>query len=197
VPYSTAAEIEQYLVDTNPYKIAAPEIALTNIYIPNWSQYIPVPINWDRQFYEFYDVPFSQRYSGFQLPKHISGSDELYDRLTEGNDDYILFHQATSDHPNGMNMNIAAWRQSYNLPAYKIIEIKADITGNMLQYKKLIENAREIHCVPSSFFCLVDSMFDQTAAHLFYHNIRAVTIMHVNSRWNNDRWNIVNYNDKL
>jgi hypothetical protein len=79
----------------------------------------------------------------------------------------------------------------------KIIEITPNITKNMLQYAKLIENAKEIHCVPSSFYCLTDSITERTSANLFFHDIRAATLMQINSKWNNNRWNIVKYDRKL
>jgi hypothetical protein len=196
VPYVVKEDVDVFLKGKTYTKIGAPDIEFTDIYLPYISEAIPVPVNWDRQLYEFYDLPISAKYKGFQLPKHIEGSDELYQRLTQGDDNYCLVHQQTFHHSK-IDLRLYEWRAQYNLPQLKIIEITPDITSNMLQYIKLIENAREIHCVPSSFFCLVDSVFDRTSANLFYHNIRATTFMQVNSKWNNNKWNIVNYARKL
>jgi len=195
--YSSEEEANELLSDNQAYLLDGPDFVYTEIYIPNLSQYISIHINWDRQVYEFYNIPFSQRYSEFRLPTQISGSDELYNQLTGGDDDYVLLHQSTSEYPNGMNINFEGWRKAYNFPERKIIEIRSGITQNMLQYKKLIENAKEIHCVPSSFFCLVDGMFNQTSAKLFYHDFRATTMMQVNSKWNNNSWTMVKYGTKI
>ena len=67
----------------------------------------------------------------------------------------------------------------------------------MLYYKTLIENAEEIHCVPSSVFCFVDSITKLTKAKLFYHDVRKQTIMRINNPWNDHRWTKINYDTKL
>jgi len=196
--YQADAEIEQYLSTKKHFRINSPEMVMTDIYLPGIQGAVPVPINWDRQLYEFYDIPFSARYHEFKLPRKIEGVDDLYDRLTEGATDYVLVHQQTYHHKQGeMQLNLALWRRQYNLAPIKIIEVTPDITNNMFQYLKLIENAQEIHCVPSSFFCLVDSITERTNATLYYHDIRATTMMQVNSKWNNFRWHVVYYDKKL
>jgi hypothetical protein len=63
----------------------------------------------------------------------------------------------------------------------------------MLQYKKLIENAAEIHCVASSFFNLVDSMIFDLKGVPIFHDIRRNSLMKVNSRWNEYKWQVVTY----
>jgi hypothetical protein len=59
---------------------------------------------------------------------------------------------------------------------------------------KLIENAKEIHCVNSSFFCLVDSVCKKIKADLFYHDIRMNNITQTNC-WatGGNRWLVVDY----
>lgn len=149
-----------------------------------------VPL-WDMQVYDDFELPFSMRYKNFKLPKYIEGSDELFDRLSNS-EPYILIHRHTG--AGTSPIDIDTYRTNNNLPNhYRVIEIDESITDNMMHYIKLIENAKEIHVAPSSFFCLVDSMLDRTDAILFYHNIRASTLMRVNSKWNNYRWNIVEY----
>jgi hypothetical protein len=128
------------------------------------------------------------------LPKHIEGSDELYNELS-GGEPYILIHRFSNDFPAGAPVNISAFRAAGNLPDYKIIEIRDGITDNMMQYVKLIENAQEIHCIPSSFHCLVDSV--PTRARLFFHDIREKTSMAVNSAWNDNKWIMVHYPERL
>ena len=152
--------------------------------------YWTVPL-WDMQIYDHYELPFSARYKNFKLPKYVVESDELFTNLSN-EEPYILVHKHTGVGTAPININ--GFRVNSNLPDnYKVIEINESITNNMMHYIKLIENAKEIHVAPSSFFCFVDSMLDRTNALLFYHNIRANTLMRVNSKWNNFRWNIVEY----
>lgn len=149
---------------------------------------------WDIQLYSNYELSFGLRYSNFRLPKHIEGSDELYKELS-GGVPYILVHRYSNDFPNGAPINIPAFRAANNLPDYKIIEIRDGITDNMMHYVKLIENAQEIHCIPSSFHCLVDSI--ATKARLFFHDIREKTSMAINSAWNDNKWIMIQYQERL
>lgn len=149
---------------------------------------------WDLQLYAAYELPYHLRYSNFRLPKVIEGSEELFQKLSM-NQPYILIHRQTGDHPNGIPINIPGFRKANNFPDINIIEVSTNITNNMMQYVKLIENAEEIHCVPSSFHCLVDSI--STRAKLFFHDAREKTAMAVNSSWNNNKWIIVNYVERF
>ena len=140
-----------------------------------------VPL-WNKQLYIGLDLPFSLRYTNFRLPKHVYGADHLYWELSKG-EPYILVHRRTSQHPDGVNINIDGFRESYNLPDLKVIEINESITNNMMQYVKLIEHASEIHCVSSSFFNLVDSMIDKTNAKLFFHDVRITHCTSLQKNW--------------
>jgi hypothetical protein len=146
---------------------------------------------WDMQLYQMYDLPFAVRYTHFRTPKYVEGAEELYQKLS-GGEPYILIHRSTSHHPSGIPIDIPGFRAANNLPNYKVIEINDGITDNMMHYLKLIENAEEIHCVSSSFFCLVDGMYDKSKAKLFFHDVRATTMMSVNPSWT-----VVNYASKL
>lgn len=157
---------------------------------------ITTSVFWDMQMYDYYDLPFSLRYRNFRLPRYIAGAEELYFKLTNG-EPYILIARESGHMPNGMPVNIEGYRTQNNLPNIRTVEITSGITENMLQFATLIERAQEIHCVPSSFFCLVDSMWNRTNAKLYYHNVRANTLMRLNCRWNNERWISVEYDQKL
>ena len=149
---------------------------------------------WDVQLYANYGLSFDLRYTNFRLPKNINGSDELYQTLS-GGEPYILVHRYTGHHPHGLPMNVPAFREANGLLPIKIIEIEEGITDNMMHYVKLIQNAQEIHVVPSSFHCLVDSI--DTNAKLFFHDLREKTSMFINSSWNTKQWTVVNYNQRL
>ena len=155
-----------------------------------------IQVHWPQQIYDNFDIPFKMRYLDFHMPSQIEGCQELYDRLTEGEKDYILVHRYASDHPSGIPVNIPLFRAERGWSPIKVIEIQPGQTTNMLQYKTLIENAAEIHCIPSSFFNLVDSMATKIKAQLYFHDLRRNSLMRVNSRWNNNRWNTVDYAER-
>jgi hypothetical protein len=149
---------------------------------------------WDQQLYANHELPFSLRYKNFKLPKYINGEEELYQKLSN-NEPYVLVHRYTGDHPQGIPISIENFRSANGMTPIKIIDIDHTITDNMMQYVKLIKNAEEIHCVASSFHCLVDSI--DTPARLFFHDVREKTSMLVNSEWNNNKWIIINYSQKF
>ena len=156
-------------------------------------KYRIVPM-WDLQLYSNYELSYGLRYSNFRLPKYIEGSDELYQELSQG-EPYILIHRFTNNHPDGIPIDIDSFRRISNLPEIRTIEIREGITSNMMHYVKLIQNAQEIHVVPSSFHCLVDSM--DTNASLYFHDIRERTSMNINSKWNKKYWTVVNYSQRI
>ena len=151
-------------------------------------------VNFDRQFYEQAGILFKDRYEKFTLPKQIPEVDEVYDNLTGGEKDYIIVHKNSSaegDYP----VDLWNWRRNQigSIPDIKIIQIQMGQTTNMLSYMKLIENAKEIHCVNSSFFCLVDSVAKNLKPKLFYHDIRMNNITQTNCEANGNRWTVVDY----
>ena len=63
----------------------------------------------------------------------------------------------------------------------------------MLSYMKVIENAKEIHCVDSSFFCLVDSVSSNLKSELFYHDMRVNNHVQVHCNFSDPQWNVMSY----
>lgn len=189
-------------------------IGFENVYYRDFHRYGHPPeyiaINFDRQFYEQANILFKDRYEKFILPKKIPNIDELYDKLTEGEKDYILVHGNSSNAGNktmtsedhlkikdNYNLDLWSWRKNQN-QNIKVIEIKQGQSTNLLSYIKLIENAKEIHCLSSSFFCLVDSICTKIKADLFYHDIRLNNINQINC-WTTggNRWNMIEYQNKV
>ncbi len=148
------------------------------------------------KFYEMVNVDFENRYSKFNLPKKIEGVDELYQKVVGDNKDYILVHSGSSEQDE-YYMDIFGWRdgETSQLP---IIKITDKITKNLLQWIKVIENAKEIHVTPSSVFFLVDSIQNNLNSDLYYHSVRPVAeTFPPNNDYNQYRWNIVEYENYL
>jgi hypothetical protein len=171
--YSDSDNIVIHSYSEQPYPqpiLKSPDVFFTT------PQHIP-PI-WDEQFYAHYNLPFAYRYTKFRIPSANT-------RLQSPNEKYIL----TST--NFRNTKITFTSNS-NL---KVIDLTEELAFNPLDFIYLIENAEEIHCVPSSIFCLVDSIRPKKPK-LFYHDIRIDTVMRVNNSYNK-HWNIVPYARKL
>lgn len=154
---------------------------------------------WDEQWYTWFNLPFSLRYQNFIVPEKIQQSIDLHKQLV-AKPNYILVHKEIGTQQRRIEIDMYSWRNDDQKRLFddcQIIEITPSLANNMLFYIDLIKNATEIHCAPSSFFCLVDGIVNQTSARLFYHNIRANAVMRVNNQWNNYRWTFVNYATKL
>jgi len=188
MPY--AGGEDQYVQQHGLSRILRSEVLTTTI------KGLDISPMWDIQIYSNFELSYGLRYSNFRLPKHIAGANELYINLAGmKHDPYILWHRFSNDFPNGAPIDLAEFRRAHNMPEIRIIEIVEGITDNMMQYTTLIKHATEIHCIPSSFHCLVDSI--QTDAKLFFHDIREKTSMAVNSEWNNRKWVEVKYNPRM
>ena len=156
-----------------------------------------VSICFDMQYYDMYEIPFSHRYKSFKLPKHVDGADELYNRLVQNNEPYVLYHTKTSGFPNGMPVDIPNFRAFHRFPNIKLINVDQALDqGNILKWVKLIAHATEIHVVNGAFWNLVESMLDYTKAQLYFHDIRH-PVVRVNHEWNNHRWNVVKYDNRI
>lgn len=198
VPYLGAAQEQAYVKEHDLQQINFRTLfEVTQLPLKHHDQPVHVPVNWDRQIYEYFDVPFSRRYKDFQLPKHIPGSKELLHKLNPEAAPYVVWHRHSHQNLGPYDIDLAAWRQHVGAPDRKIIEVEIGHSANLLAWWDVLRNAEEIHVVPSAVHCLVDSVWDQMPTSLWYHDVKAATLMQVNSRWNAWRWNTVYYDHKI
>ena len=110
-----------------------------------------------------------------------------------GTDSYILTHTSYQG-KDRVKIDLSSWRDK----PYegKIVELSPSLTDNVTDYYDLILGASEIHCIPSSMHCLVDSIYDEVLGKMFIHDIRIDTKMHFNNKWNNGCWVWVRYDEK-
>jgi hypothetical protein len=185
-------EIERYVEMHNLTRIQGPDL-----YFINQDQTRICPL-WEEQWYGSFEVPFSQRYTGFRLPLDLSQAQSLYQRVVH-QPRLIVTHSQWSSQ-NNVPIDLQSWRSSNGfdtLDQFQIVDLTPQLSCNLIDYAELIFKAEEIHCVPSSVFCLVDSLVNQTKAKLFLHNIRKNFQSRVNNRWNHHRWCMINYEHKL
>lgn len=170
---------------------------VTRMPFKGWPQSVEVPVLWDRQIYEYFDVPFSRRYKDTVLPSHTPGAAKLCEKLNPTREPFVLWHRQASHVATPAQIDLAAWRISSGMPPLKIIEVEPGHTSNFLDWMELIKQADEIHAIPSALHCLVDSMATHIKADLFYHDVKACTVMQPNCRWNMWRWHHVHYEHKF
>jgi hypothetical protein len=189
---------ERYWLEQNPVPILNLRsiIQETPIWYHEWPTAVPVAVMYDRQLYEYFDIPYSRRYQLWTAKFDHDAAQQLYDQLNPNNQPYVLWHNSMSYLPQGASVDFENWRSSVGLPKIKVIDV-CPLTDNLLDWRLLIERAEEIHCVSSSFHCLVDSILEKTKANLYYHNLRHNAILQINSAGNNYRWQCVDYNFRV
>lgn len=195
-------DLELYQKENNLSAIYEPHIAVYDIKVPRENEensFVPVPVHWDQQMYEFYDLSFSLRYTNFRLPKDMSRSKELKKELLKGYDGpYALIHSEWG----GSDTNVWNWIRArrfslgldINIPT---IPLQAGKTDSLLDWYHVIIDASEVHCTPSGPQCFVDSIWNHCKGKLFYHWARIETHIAVNNRYNQNCWQIELYDHRV
>lgn len=136
-----------------------------------------------REFYKSVNLPYRYSYNKFYLPEDTKRQHILKNHLIETYQanplQYALVHKDSSI-------------DSYNLEITNksqiLVEKESDQFNNIFLYKDVIKDAKEIHCVNSSFVHLVDRV--DTGAKLFYHDVRGGIIKL------KKKWKIIKYENK-
>lgn len=127
------------------------------------------------EFYKSVKLSYKHSYKSFNLPEDKNRQEVLKKHLIETYEvdpaNYVITHRDTSI-------------KSYDLETSNenqiLVERKTDIFGNIFLYKDLIRDAKEIHCVNSSFVHLVDRV--ETNGKLYYHDVRG-GIIKLRKKW--------------
>jgi hypothetical protein len=116
-----------------------------------------------------YDFPFSF-YDDMKIPREFRKSYfyvapykeslELYNEIAKRQKEYILIHQNSSqkkiDIFNSLKTNLLVLdiNENHYDKTHKFYDLAQLVVNQpMLLYKELIENAKELHCIESSFYC--------------------------------------------
>jgi len=172
--YSESPNINVFKVHNNEFLEVLTFSTLTNLKIVTVGFGNCDIKNWDRSFYSEYNIDFSERYKSFSAPK--TKPDFM---ISVPSEDYILVHDESSVCKYDLNIET-------NL---NIVKIRNGLTDNLFSFLNLIENAKEIHCINSSVFHLIDSLNTVTKK-LFYHDVRRTD----DSKFKvSEKWKIVDY----
>jgi hypothetical protein len=114
----------------------------------------------DRSFYDQVGLDFDLRWAGFKAPYNDQSAMDFYNEIIGNGEPYALVHDTGSI--GSFNLNLDT-----NL---RIIKIQAGLTDSLLNWKSIIENAEEIHCIDSSVIHLVDSL-RVGASRLVFHDV--------------------------
>jgi hypothetical protein len=118
----------------------------------------------EKLFYVSYDIPYSQRFSEFEISRNIELENEVYDRLYT-NQKYICTHT---------NPELQLYVNPNSTQTYHVIELNksSNIFFDMI---KVLENASEIHVIDSVWaaICyLIDCryrLFENVQVYVYCH----------------------------
>jgi hypothetical protein len=112
--------------------------------------------NFEEQFYKMAEIPFEYKYSKFFINRDLNKEKELFDSLNLKPQEYAFVHSG------GNELKEEFFENS------NIRRVSPD-THDFFDWIYVIENAKEIHCMDSSFLCLIDCLNLDKSIPLFNH----------------------------
>jgi len=131
--------------------------------------------NFDKAFYKQFNVDFDNRWTNFKVVRDKEREEKLF-RSLNITSDYIFVHE---DKARGMEINRGIDT------GLRIIRPEG-LSDNLFDYLTLMERAKEIHVIESSFIFLIDS-FDfwvPVFAHRYARNYPANNKPTLKLNWN-------------
>ena len=108
-------------------------------------------IRYDENFYLQANIAFEHRWSSFSAPRNLRKEYELSRLLGCENQPYIFLHEDAS---RGFRIN-----RDHLPKGIKVVEPSADKSiYQLVDYRKIIEGALEIHTIESSFAAFIESL---------------------------------------
>ncbi len=112
----------------------------------------------DILFYRQAGIPYKVRYSHCFWERDEGEEDRVFRKLAPSCE-YVFVHD---DPTRGYRIDTS----SMTMPV-----IRNDVTESIFHLGKVLENARQVHCMESSIRCMLESL-DLSRTELFYHNFR-------------------------
>ena len=107
-------------------------------------------VSFDVSFYNQFEIDFESRWSNFRVDRDDKRESIIFNHFNLDNDSkYIFIHD---DNRFQVDMN------RISLEGLKIIRPIRELTDNIFDYLKVIENAKEVHTIESSFLFIIDSL---------------------------------------
>ena len=104
--------------------------------------------SFDILFYETVGVNFDVRWNYFKVERDIEREKTFFDTFNIKENEYIFIHD-----DDRFKIDLSKIKNDL-----KIVKPNISLTNNMFDYCYLIENAKEVHTIESSFQFIIDSM---------------------------------------
>jgi len=136
------------------------QVERNGLHSPSWHD--DYALQFDKNFYEMANIPFAYRWDRFSIPYNPSQGPEhdLYLKVMPKKP-YAFVHDDVS-----RNLCIDTKRISKHL---NIVRPTPGLSNVLFHWRKVIENADEIHCISSSFSQFIDSILPPNHAPAYLH----------------------------
>jgi len=172
--YSENHKIKLFIINTQPHEVNI-DYEISKIFSEKNIKILKVGFEnrkkgpFNTALYKQLNLDYQTSFSYFHCPVNYENSNKLSKHLIDFyriKGDYILVHDQTDEKHYKLNTG--------NEKNIIKIEKETDLYKNIFLYIPLIKNAKEIHCVDSSFIHLVERI--QTKSKLYYHTNRGSNI---------------------
>lgn len=113
----------------------------------------------DESFYRGIDMDFKKRWSDFYIQRDLKKEKQAFDSLNIKENEYIFIQEDSS-----RGFLIDRNRITSTFPI-----ISSELPIDFFDFCYIIENAKEVHLMESSFKCLIENL-DTIKCTLFFHN---------------------------
>jgi hypothetical protein len=127
-------------------------------------------------YYAAVDVPFKHRFDDFYIGRNLSEEERIFNKLNPNHEEYIFVHD---DAARGFKMpdNVL---QHFAGSSVKVI--RNDVTENLLDFSLVVQNAKQVHTMESSFRCFVETVPTEETSFFLHHYIRRTEPFVYNNR---------------
>jgi len=125
-------------------------------------------IRFDRSFYEQAGVDFAKRWTSFFVLRDQARERNLFNYFNLVENEYVFLHE-------DRERKFLIKREHIQNQQLRVVQPVKGLTGNIFDYCYVLQNAREIHCIDSSFRLLADSL-ELNSRLLFHHTYVKVPI---------------------
>ena len=116
-------------------------------------------IRYDHSFYNQAQVDFKERWDSFYIPSHKEREENVYQFYNEkydlDNKKYVFLHEDTN---RGFSIERSHIDNKYIIVSPVSNGIGLENKFRFCDYRKIIQNASEIHCIESSFCAMIEGL---------------------------------------
>lgn len=117
-------------------------------------------------YYNSIEMDWKHRFTSFHYPRNMQEENRLFNKLNPDHKEYVFIQD---DPSRGFSFDK---EKVLSLVGKDVIIINNDKTENLFNYGLLIQNAKQVHLMESSFRCFVETLPTEGVEFYLHHYIR-------------------------